>query len=198
MKTIKNMILAATLAATTAWSLPAAAADAVTFGIVDMNKVMQVTEAAKGVFSQLESKRKEYQSHIAKEEDALRSAEQEIMKQKDTVSKDEFEKKRSTFEAKVLAGQKLVQDRKRILDHAFNGSMGHLRNEAAKVVADVAKERGYAAVFTQDAVMISMPELDMTDVVIERMNKTVKKIPVDWEASAGKAEDAGRKAGKKK
>jgi Skp family chaperone for outer membrane proteins len=164
---------------------------ALSFGVIDMNKVMQVTDAAKDVFSQLEGKRKEYQANISKEEDILRTAEQDILKQKDSLSKEDFDKKRKEFEEKVIAGQKLVQDRKRILDQAFGSSMGRLRNEAIKIVADVAKEKNYSAVFTQDAVMISTPALDMTDIVIERMNKSVKKIPVDWSASA--AASGGKK-----
>lgn len=167
---------------------PAFAADepapaAQTFGVIDMNKVMQITNVAKDIFSQMEVKRKEYQANISKEETSLRAAEQEILKQKDSLSKDEFEKKRKEFEEKVVNGQKLVQERKRILDQAFSSSMGNLRGEAIKIVAEVAKERNYSAVFTQDAVMISTPNLDMTDVVIERMNKQVKKIPIDWSAS---------------
>jgi Skp family chaperone for outer membrane proteins len=160
---------------------PASAASA--FGVVDMNKVMQITDVAKDIFSQMEVKRKEYQTNISKEETSLRAAEQEILKQKDSLSKDEFDKKRKEFEEKVINGQKFVQERKRILDQAFSSSMGNLRGEAIKIVAEVAKERNYSAVFTQDAVMISTPSLDMTGVVIERMNKSVKKIPIDWSAS---------------
>ena len=197
MKTIKNTILMMAISTLVAFSSPAlAAADApapaapatgLTFGIVDMNKVMQTTDAAKDIFSQMEVKRKEYQTQISKEEDSLRSAEQEIVKQKDTLSKEAFEQKRKAFEAKVLQGQKLVQDRKKILDLAFNGAMVDLRHEAAKIVSSVAKERHYSAVFTQDAVMISTPDLDMTDIVIDQLNKTVKKIAVNWTAAASSA-----------
>jgi len=180
-------------------ALPALAANdqAQTFGVVDMSKVLKATEVARDIFSQMENKRKEYQARISKEEDALRSAEQEILKQKDSLSKAEFDKKRKEFEEKVISGQKLVQDRKRILDKAFNDSMGRLRNEAAKIVADIAKEKNYSAVLTQDAVMISVPSLDMTDTVIERMDKGVKKIVIDWAAFAA-APGTGAPAGKKK
>ncbi len=203
MKTIKGTILAMGVVAMTGFSLPALAANdpasaGQTFGVVDMNKVMQVTDAAKDVFSQLENKRKEYQTQISKEEDALRSAEQEIVKQKDGLSKDAFEAKRKQFEEKVLQGQKLVQDRKRILDQAFNSSMSDLRKEAAKIVAEAAQEKHYSAVFTQDAVMISTPDLDMTETVIERMNKNVKKIAVNWTAASASEEAPAAKNSKKK
>jgi Skp family chaperone for outer membrane proteins len=188
MKTIKRTMLLAGAAAMMGFVTPVLAAtppaaSAPTFGVVDMNRVMQTTDAAKDIFSQLEGKRKEYQAQIAKEETTLRSAEQSIVKQKDTLSKEEFEKKKMQFEEKVIQGQKMVQNRKRILDQAFNSAMGKLRQEAAKVVATAAREKNYSAVFTQDAVMISDPTLDMTAAVIERMNGSVKKINVDWAAA---------------
>lgn len=170
-----------------AFSADGAAPAAQIFGIVDMNKVMQTTEAAKDIFSQMEVRRKQYQTDISKEETALRAAEQDILKQRESLSKEAFEKKRKEFEEKVVNGQKFVQDRKRILDQAFSKSMGTLRNEAIKVVADIAETRKYSAVFTQDAVMISAPGLDMTGTVIEQLNKNVKKIPIDWSASTAAA-----------
>lgn len=199
MKAFKRIILTAGIAVLAGTAVPALAADGGghTFGVIDMTKVMQKTDAAKDIFSQLEAKRKEYQSQIAKEEDALRAAEQEIIKQKDSLSKDEFDKKRAGFEEKVIQGQKLVQDRKRTLDQAFNSAVGNLRREAAKIVAEAAKEKQFSAVFTQDAVMMSTPDLDITDIVIERMNKTVKKISIDWAAS-GTSDDAPPKAKSKK
>lgn len=178
---MRNILIAALFAFLVT---PAFAAESVpqTFGVVDMNKIMQTTDAAKDVFAQLEAKRKEYQAQITKEEDTLRAAEQSLLAQKDKMSKEELEKKRREFDGKVLDGQKLVQDRKRILDQAFNSSMNKLRTEAASVVAEVAKERNYSAVLTQDAVMLSIPALDMTDVVTERMNARLKTLKVEWTA----------------
>jgi Skp family chaperone for outer membrane proteins len=184
---IKLSVLALSVVSMMSLTAPAFAADAaahaaLTFGVIDMNKVLRDTDAAKDVFSQLEGKRKEYQTQISKEEDTLRAADQAIMKEKEKLSKEEFEKKRKEFEMKVVDAQKLVQERKSTLDRAFNSSMIQVRNAAAKIVAAVAKEKGYSTVFTNDAVMMSADELDMTTVVIERMNKDVKKMKVDWSA----------------
>lgn len=160
----------------------AAASQPQIFGVVDMQKVLHETKAAKGIFDEIESRRKEYQSQISKEEDTLRAAEKDILKQKDTLSKDDFDKKRKEFEKRVLDGQQMVQDHKQTLDRVFNESMAKLREQAAEIVAGVAKERGYSAVFTQDSVMLSVPEMDMTDDVVKRMNDKVGQIKVDWSA----------------
>ncbi|MCK5556705.1 MAG: OmpH family outer membrane protein [Alphaproteobacteria bacterium] len=189
MKTMKKILLLAGIVTMTVIALPAIAANKTipvpsvqSFGVVDMSKVMQTTSAAKDIFSQLDSRREEYQILISKEEGILRAAGQKIEKQKNSLSKNEFDKKRKEFEKQVASGQKLVNDRKQILDQAFNSSMKNLRDKAAKIVADVAKEKGYSLVFTQDAVMLSASGFDITDVVVERLNKSTAKFPVEWPA----------------
>ena len=159
---------------------PAFAADAPAFGVVDMQKVLQTTDAAKGLIADLEAKRKEFQTQITKEETTLRASEQEILKQKDTLSKEEFEKKRKEFETKVTAAQKSVQDRKKTLDDAFAEAMNKLRAEILKAAADVSKTKGFTAVFTQEAMVLADQKMDITADVIAGVNKNVKKIDVNW------------------
>lgn len=194
MKISKGAILLMGVIAALGFSAPAFAAGEASalpaFGVVDMNRVMQTTDAAKDILGQLEGKRKEFQAQISKEENTLRAAKEEILKQKPKLSKEEFEKKGAEFEAKVNQGERRAQTLKATLDHAAGSSMVKLRREAAKAVAEVAKERKYSVVLTQEAVMISTPDLDMTAAVIERMNKGVRKIPVDWATSTAAVQDA--------
>lgn len=166
-------------------AMPAQAADEsikYDYGIINMNRVMKETNAAKGIFSELEGKRNEYQKQVEQEEKTLRAAQDEIIKQSSKMSKEEFGKKRDEFDKKLMEAQKKVQDRKQQLDEAFTVSMSKLRDEAAKIVASIAKKRGYNTVFTQDAVLLAEPGLDMTEDVIAQLNKELKKIPIEWNA----------------
>lgn len=191
MNAMKKTVMTVAVILMAGFSPAASAADAKPFGVVDMNKVMQTTDVAKDIFSQLDAKRKEYQVQISKEEDALRAEEEGILKQKNKLSKEDFAKKGKTFEEKVLNGQKNVQNRKRTLDVAFNKYMSSLHAEAEKIITDVAKEKNYPAVFTREALVISSPDLDMTDAVIERMNKNVKKMTIDWTVTDETAAPSG-------
>ena len=64
--------------------------------------------------------------------------------------------------------------------------MSKVRREATKIVAHIAKSKKYAAVFTQNAVLLSDPSLDLTDEVIKTMDKKVKKMKIDWKKTRGK------------
>ncbi len=188
MKTITKALLAISISAMTAFSIPAMAsapaASGQTFGVVDMNRVLQTTDAAKSIFKQMDSRRKRYQDEISKAENSLRSSEEELQKQKDTLSKDAFETKQKAIEEKVVDGQRMVQNRRQILDQAFSTAMGSLRRSAAQIVAHIAKEKHYSAVFTDQAVMMSMPDMDMTKAVIDQMNKKVRHISIDWKQAS--------------
>lgn len=178
MKGLKLAVCAAGVAAFAMIS-PAIAAEPA-YGVVNVNTILQTAEAAKGMFSELETKRKEFQDQITKEEASLRKMEQDILKEKEKLSKEEFEKKRKAFEEKVIAAQKTVQDRKQTLDQGFNEAMGKLRAEILKVAADVARGKNMTAVFNQEAMVLVDEKMDITKAVVEGVNKNVKKIPIDW------------------
>lgn len=177
-KTIVTLALAAALMIMPAVSH---AADAnYTFGVIDMTRVMKETEAAKGIFSALEGKRSEYEKQIQKEGDTLAQLEKDIIAKKPKMSEEEFNKARKEFEDKLVKAQKMVQERKQTLDKGMADGINKLRAEAAKITADVAKERGYASVLTQEAVVLAEPSLDVTDEVVKRLNEKVKKIEIKW------------------
>ncbi len=199
MKTITKTVMVLGVTAMTALSLPAFAAAPMsgqTFGVVDMNRVLQTTDAAKSIFKQMDAKRKSYQAEIAREEDKIRSSEEALEKQKDTLSKSAFEDKQKGIEEQVISGQKMVQDRRQILDQAFSNAMNELRHSAAQIVAHIAKEKHYSAVFTDDAVMMSTPDMDMTDAVIKQMNEKDRSIRVDWKKAAEAVSAAASAGGK--
>lgn len=164
----------------------AAAASTFPIAVVDMNKVLQVSDAAKNARDQLEAKRKEYQDQISAKESALRSTEQELIKQKPSMSEADFNKKREEFEGKVVEAQKLVQEHKKSLDVGFNNSLSTLQNEVAAIVGDIAKERKFLMVMSNDGVVLAERSLDITDEVLTRLNKKIKKLPVDWSSKESK------------
>lgn len=161
----------------------APAAAQMSFGFVDTEKVFQASDAAKAMMQELEGKRKEYQAQITKEENALRAAGQEFEKQRGKLDKEKLEAKRKDIDKRLVNGQKMVQERKIQLDRAYAGAMAKLRGEIMKIVGELAKEKSLSVVFTQESVMLSLPQMDMTQDVIKRLNDQVKKVAIDWDAA---------------
>src|SRR5690606_18365863 len=163
----------------------AAAADAtapsVRFGILHLDRVMQESDAATGIMSELNAKRKEFGAQHSKEEKAPLGAEADTLKQKEKMSQADFEKKRDAFERKLTNAKNMVQDRKTTLDRAFSATMSKLREEILKITAEIARDRQFDVVFSDESIILAEQAYDITDEVMARMNKEVKKVSVIWQ-----------------
>jgi len=172
---IKTVFFAAILV------LAAGPAFAQGIGVINMQAIMQTSDAAKSINKQMQTQEKKYRTEISKHEEDIRSSEAELRKQQDLLGAEEFEGKRKSFEKDVIEAQKLVQQRKRTLDIGYGKAMQKLAQEAEKIARDIAKEKGIALVLPSDSVFIAEKSLDITQPVLEKLNKSLKTIPVQWE-----------------
>ena len=187
MNRIKSGILAAIAIAGLGMSSVALAdTHSMSYAIVDMNKVMREATAAEGIRSELNAKSKQFHAELENQDKTLSAEKEALAKSRESMTADAFYKKVKDLQNKYGSAERLLQERRRTLDVASNTSRTRLLTEATKIIADIAKERGYATVFTQEAVLLAQPELDITDEVVKRMNKSISKIAIDW-TSANKA-----------
>ncbi|CAO3445539.1 Outer membrane protein H precursor [Azospirillum argentinense] len=144
--------------------------------VVDVQKIMQESNASKGVSKSFESLRETYQKEIASLEDKLRKSEEELRKQQTVLAPDALANKRRDFEKQVGEVQKTVQSRKRVLENALNEAMAVVHKNMVEIVADVARERGANLVLARQQFVLVDTQLDVTDVVLERVNKKLPQV----------------------
>ena len=140
--------------------------------VVDIPNVLSRSKAAQDIQKQLEEQRRSYQSQIASQEEKLRSAQVELDRQRGVLSQDAFEKKQKEFRDQIASVQKGVQEKKGTLEGIFNQSMGELRKAVVTVVAEIAKEQKATLVLANQQVVLVEKTLDITDEVLERLNKS--------------------------
>src|SRR5687768_12752572 len=97
----RKLVAAFAVLAVSVWTNVAAAQKPLTIAIVDMQVILQQSEAAKSIQKQLESQRKSFQAEISKQEDELRNAEQELRRQRSGASQQQFDQQRQQFEQRV-------------------------------------------------------------------------------------------------
>ena len=147
--------------------------------VVDVQKIMQDSAAAKGIQAEIEAQRDKYQKEISGLEDKLRSAEQELRKQQTVLSPDALAKKRKEFETQVAEVQRTVQNRKRALDAGMGDAMGAVQKAMLEIIADVVRERGANIVLARHQFVIVDTKLDISDTVMERLNAALPKVAVN-------------------
>jgi Skp family chaperone for outer membrane proteins len=158
--------------------VPASAQGLSGVAVVDIQHIMRESAAAKSIQGQIEKLRSSYQQEITKQENELRSAEQELNRQRTLVSPDAFNERRRQFEQRVGNLQKDVQSRKRALDQSFSSAMRTVENSLRGIIEQMVSERKLTLVLIKSQTVYSAPELEMTDEVMKRLNAKLPSVKV--------------------
>jgi len=182
-------LLLVALCAVTAFAGPAYAADAPKstagtalpnphIAIIDVQRILDESFAAKSVQKQLETQRAKFQTEIEKEENELRQAEQDLDKAHPQMTADVYADREQQLRQRFLDVERHVQARRKLLDQAFTDSMNAVRASLLDIVNTVAQEHGVNMVLIKQQVLWSDKGLDVTDEVLGRLNQKLPQVTV--------------------
>lgn len=143
-------------------------------GTIDLVEVLRQSTATSSVRVLLDEKRAQFQQDFAAREVDLMAREKALQSKRDVMSKDAFDEEVRLFQAEVADVQREIQQKRKSLDNAFQQAQDKLRNLALEIVGDVAKERKLDLVLNRDNVLIFRNQLDLTAIVLERLNERTK------------------------
>jgi Skp family chaperone for outer membrane proteins len=154
--------------------------------LIDMQRVLDNSLAAKSAKKQIDARRARFQSQTEAEEDELRRAENDLTKSRDHLAADVFADKEQQLRQRFLVVERNVQARRKVLDQAFTDSMNIVRDHFLGIVTDVAKERGINLVLIKQQALWADDGFDVTDEVLDRLNKNLPQVSVKLTSDDGK------------
>lgn len=172
------MVFAVALAYTPA----AQAGDAQSIATVNYQLLMSSSTAAKNAHEQIENKMKSMQSEISKKDEKFQKDHQELEKQRSVLSKDAFEDKMRKFTNDVTKAQKEVQSKRAMLDGASERAGNEIQKAISDIIAEMAKEKGFSIAVPTSQILYADSKLDITNDVLERLNKKLPKVDVKFDA----------------
>ncbi|MDX9689525.1 MAG: OmpH family outer membrane protein [Alphaproteobacteria bacterium] len=146
--------------------------------IVDVQRILQASKAAKSARDQLEAQRSKFQSEISSEEADLREAEKKLIKLREEAKADAYAEEEQKLQKRFLTVERHVQSRRKALDQAFTDSMNTVRTGLVDIVSQVAKEKGFSLVVVKQQVIWNADAVDITDEVLMRLDKALPQISV--------------------
>lgn len=146
--------------------------------IVNFQKVMGVATAPKGVREQVKNIRDQYRKEVQQEEAELLKANQSLAQKQTLLAPEAFKEERRKFEQKVRDVQKKVQEKNLNLQKAQNEAMEAINNGLREVILAISAEKGFTLVLRRENTVIVADKLDISDEVIERLNKKLPSIKV--------------------
>jgi Skp family chaperone for outer membrane proteins len=146
--------------------------------VIDYQRVIRESAAARSITGQIEARRKVYQEEISKEEQRLHEADKAFAKQRSLLTPEAFAEKRREFEEEVAEVQRLVQERRRALDSASAEAFDQVKAALIEVVTSIAEERGFNLVLPSSEVLFFSRRIDLTDEVLAKLDSRLPDVPV--------------------
>ncbi len=169
------VLLVASLFAT-----PASAADKI--ATINIQAILQESDAAKSTRDQIDSKRKQYQSELKAIEDKLQKEDQALAEQRSLLSPDALKEKQKEFASKITDAQKELQEKRQRLDAAYGKALNDIQAGVLEIVKEMAEERGYTLIVPTSQLLYAVPSLDITDEVLAQLNKDLPTVKIDFNA----------------
>ncbi len=143
---------------------------------VDMDKIIATSNAGKKIQSSMDKFAKKENQKFDTIESKLKKEEQEILKQKNIISKEELDKKVKSFQAEILKLRKEKVEFNRSIIKKNKDATNKMVNEINKILAQYASDNSISLVIQKKNIIIGKTELDITPEILKEFNKKVKDI----------------------
>ena len=147
--------------------------------VIDMKVVLSKSSAFTTLQKEIQKLEKNYKEEIQNEENLLKKEQEKLVAQKSVLSAEEFKEKEDTFKQKVNKIQGKVEKIRRELESTMAKGMQVIQQEAVKHMKEIAKKEGYLLVFDANTTVISADRINISNIVVDKLNKSLPKITVE-------------------
>ena len=167
----------------------AIAAKSETVAVVNL-KIIENSLAHKDFRDKYQAKEKEYRDEILKLSESLKKKKEEIDTLKGKIKPEALEKKNADLRKEEKDAQKFAMEKQYIMEQAKTIFFREIEQETRNVVQEISKEKGYSVVVPKSQTLFSADTIDISDTVLEKLDKNFPKVDIDIEALARKPQEA--------
>ena len=171
-------------------------AQGIRIAVIDINKVLNLSEAGKAAKRKMEARYEELKKTIDTKQEEAKKLKEEIDKQKVMLGKEKLKEKEEALQAKVIELRKLTQEGEK----EMQGRQGELTREVLKQIESqveaVVKAEKYDLVLERGAGVIHVADaMDITPRILELVNKVPKDPAAAKEPAVKKGAGPKKEAG---
>ena len=143
---------------------------------VDMDRIIATSNAGKKAQSSIDKFAKKENQKFDSFESNLKKKEQEILKQKNIISKEELDKKIKSFQTELSKLRKEKIEFNRSIIKRNQESTNKIVNEINKILTEYASNNSVSLIIQKKNIIIGKTELDITPQILKEFNSKVKSI----------------------
>ena len=144
--------------------------------IVDINSLIANSTAGQSIKSKLKEEKDSLVKQFKKKEEDLKKQEQKLVSQKNVLSEEEFRTKAKSLNEKINLYKK---EKKSKLDEVAinrNRRVSKLLEAINELLIDYSTKNSITLILDKKNTIISKNEIDLTNVILDSLNKKIKKI----------------------
>ncbi len=179
--TLCALVILASMTGPAAAQQPDADKDVITLlnmAVIDTEVIRRNSMAFKDIGAQIAKYRKAIQADIQKEEEALRSANEELARKRAILAPETFAEERRQFEERLVQVQRTVQKRKKGLERVGFEALKKVEAVLNKIITEVAKEQSLGLILRKNQTVLVAKELDITPYVLKRLDTALPALKV--------------------
>ena len=146
------------------------AADAPKFGSVDIQKLLNESDAGKKAKADLESLIKSKQTAINDKEKTVEKLKADLEKQTSVLSADARKGKEDELEKQIREYQRLVQDSQAEVKKKEAELTDAILKDVKDLIDKIGEQEGYALIVEKSMVIYASENTDITDLVMKKFN----------------------------
>jgi Skp family chaperone for outer membrane proteins len=162
-------------------------------GFVETKRLIESSTAHANILDQVQKKNESFRESVQKSEADLKKKYQDLETKKNALSQEAIDKKNEEISKEVAELQKKSYSQHSSLEEAYRMATQLVVDKANEIVKKYAEKNGYNAVLEKAAAVYSEQSLEVTDVILDELNKTLPKVEVKFEEDKPEAKKAESK-----
>lgn len=152
--------------------------------VVDGGKLAIGAKAMKAAQAEAESLAKRFDADFAGEQKKLQAEYQQLEKDRLKITGQEYDQRLQRLNARFAEVRRTAQIRQEQMSRAVRAVQLQFRSEVVKVIQAMSVESGYTLVVEKSAILHSAAQLDITDKVLERLDKAQIQVKFEFPPKA--------------
>ena len=168
---------------------------AAVIGVLGIPDIMHSSTAAQQVEKLIGERREKLNEDAQKEQVAWRDLQQALANQRASLNADQIRTKERELQERITNSQRQFRDRNRFIQEAAQVGLAQIERMLIATIRQVAESRGMNLVLHRAQVALNINEFDITEPVVEQMNKTLPSVVLPPDGVSAIAAQAAQPAG---
>ena len=158
-------------------NIPLAYAEKIVY--IDMDRIMKLSKAGKNAISKINDQKKKDVSKFQKIEKELKLKEEDLIKKKNVISAEEFNKKLENLSKEINNYRTLRQEAIDLSTKSRLNASADFAEKIKPILAEYASENNIDMIIQKKNIIMGKTDLDITDEILKIVDKKINKLKVN-------------------